>query len=59
LLVSTGWESQHLVSPHKVVEFWKVQAAVACSYSFQMQRISELRISATLGKEPEIELSLP
>jgi hypothetical protein len=27
-------------------------------YSFQMQRIPELRFSATLGEEPEIELAL-
>ncbi len=29
-----------------------------CSYSFQMQRAPELRFSAKVGQEPEIELAL-
>ena len=35
-----------------------VQAASTSSYSFQMQRIPELRFSATLGEEPVVELAL-
>ncbi len=33
-------------------------ALLTPSHSFQMQRISELRFSATLGQEPEIEVAL-
>jgi hypothetical protein len=34
------------------------RAGSSRSYSFQMQRTSEFRFSATLGQEPEIELAL-
>jgi hypothetical protein len=30
----------------------------SCSCNIQMQRTPELRVSATLGQEPEIELAL-
>lgn len=35
-----------------------VAGGATCSYSFQTQRAPELRIFATLGKEPEFELAL-
>jgi hypothetical protein len=35
---------------------WRV--ALTSSSAFKMQRIPELRFSATLGEEPEIELAL-
>ena len=31
--------------------------ASTSSYAFQMQRFPELRFSATLGQEPEVEIS--
>ncbi len=35
------------------------QVASTCSYSYQPQRAApELRFSATLGQEPEVELNL-
>jgi hypothetical protein len=34
------------------------QAASTPSSAFQLQRIPELRFSATLGQEPEVELAL-
>jgi hypothetical protein len=36
----------------------EAKAATTSLYSFQMQRMPELRFSATLGEEPEIELAL-
>jgi hypothetical protein len=34
------------------------QAAPTCSSAFKMQRIPELRFSATVGEEPEVEVGL-
>ena len=36
---------------------WRADPTSSSS-AFQMQRIPELRFSATLGKEPEVELAL-
>ncbi len=60
LAVSEGRERSHylLVASHKVRDLEGAQAATTSSYSFKTQRIPELRFSATLGQEPEIELAL-
>ncbi len=61
----TSWRFLQAGSCHTIL--WRciscgilVGAQVASTYSYtsQMQRIPELRFSATLGEEPKIELAL-
>jgi hypothetical protein len=39
-------------------DFDRTQAAPTPSYASRMQRIPELRFSATVGEEPEVEVAL-
>jgi hypothetical protein len=52
--------SQHDISwcRIKLQDHRGAQAASTCSNSSQTQRTSELRFSATVGEEPEVELAL-